>query len=146
MNTRVIAGIILLVVLLPLTVWAAQVPPRPRPDEPAALATVVTVQTAVVTTPVSPTLNAAANGGNTFANNGRVLLNIRNGSAVTLTATISTTYAPAGLTLSNMTVTVPAGQERIAGPFDPTLFNDSGGAVTANWSVTVTVTFAVIGW
>jgi hypothetical protein len=128
------------------TVQAMNAPPVLRGDGPATVAVTATVQTAVVTTPVSPTLNAASATGNAFANSGRVLLDVRNGYTATITGTVATTYSEAGLALASLNVAVPAGQERVAGPFEKRLFNTAAGFANVTWSATTSVTFVLLEW
>lgn len=110
---------------------------------PLAAATPVSVQT-ITWTGTTPTFNNASADGNTFVNNGSVLLYIKNGSGATITATLTTPQTVHGLAVSDLSVAVAAAGEKVAGPFGPETFNDSDGKVTVSWSATSSVTFAVL--
>ncbi len=67
--------------------------------------------------------------GDGFANNGNVFLEIFNGNAGAVVATIdayptgNTTPKPDGLTVTDRTVSIPAGETRMIGPFPPSIYN-----------------------
>ena len=78
--------------------------------------------------------------GNKFVNvTGQVFLFVKNESATdTLIATVITTFTKDGYALADMEQTIDAGDEALLGPFT-TLFNDSNGEVTINWTSSGTV-------
>ena len=84
-----------------------------------------------------PTLAAAA-AGQTFVNTGRTLLQVKNASASAITVTIpSKEKCNMGFT-HDVTVSIPATEERIIGPFNTTRFGTSIAlAYSAIASVTV---------
>jgi hypothetical protein len=94
---------------------------------------------------VTPTYATAASGGDTFVNNGRTFLVVKNGHA-TLTRTItidSLTNCNQGFD-HNLTITAPAVSEIWIGPFEPSRFNNSSGAVSATYSTEANLTVAAI--
>lgn len=95
-------------------------------------------------TGLNATYSAASGGGDKFTPTKRTMLHIKNGGGVSVTATITTPKTYAGLAVGDAAVTVPAGEERLAGPFDPELFQASDGLASIAWSATASVTFAVL--
>lgn len=87
---------------------------------------------------------AAAAGGDKFLNDGNTLLYIKNGGGSSINATVAAPGTPGGLTLTPPVVAVPAGGEKILGPFDPKYFNDASGFVNLTYSGVTSVTVAVI--
>jgi hypothetical protein len=88
------------------------------------------------------TYAAAASGeGNSFANSGNTFLHVKNGSGSEVTVTIASTAVVDGLAVADATVAVPAGEDRMIGPFSTTTF---GSTVTVTFSATTSVTVAAI--
>ncbi len=88
---------------------------------------------------------SAAGGGDKFVNTGNELLYIKNGGGSTITLTLDAQPVPGvGLTITDPTVSVTAGQEKIIGPFDPRYFTDSSGFLNLSYSAVTSVTVAVI--
>jgi hypothetical protein len=90
------------------------------------------------------TFSSASAGGDQFANTGRELLLVRNGGASSVTTTVAAQGRYRGVPFSNVTLTVPAGGEVIAGPFPPEVFNDANGRVNLSYSAVTSVTVAVL--
>jgi hypothetical protein len=86
-------------------------------------------------TGVKPTYNAATGAGDSFANLGRTILIIKNDDA----DTDCTVSIPAAVKCSlgydhDGGCKIPFGEERVFGPFSPTVFNDpETGFVTVNY-------------
>ncbi|WP_337187596.1 hypothetical protein [Phenylobacterium sp.] len=98
---------------------------------------------------IAPTYNAANSGGDTFLNDGRTYVHIKNGSGGSLTVTFAsvasyTDNALGTITLSNLAVAVPAGAERIVGFFPLARFNDVNGRVSMTYSGVTSLTVAVV--
>lgn len=96
----------------------------------------------------TPTYNTAATGGDTFQNDGRTYVHVKNGAASPITVTFASlaSYsdnALGDLTLSDIAVSVPASGEKVIGFFPPTRFN-SNGRVTMTYSSATSVTVAVV--
>lgn len=74
-------------------------------------------------------------------NDGNTRLRVVNGGAEALTVTIATPGSTGGLAIADRTVEVPAGEERIIGPFKKSLYNneDEQIEVTIDKSEEVTI-------
>lgn len=72
---------------------------------------------------------------------------VRNGGGVSLTVTLETAGTAEGNAIADPTVVIPAGQDRLIGPFTR-IFPQTGGTdegyVYVNYSVTASVTRAVL--
>jgi hypothetical protein len=93
---------------------------------------------------LNPTYAAAAAGGDEFANNGRRMLHVQNGSGSSITVTITTPGTTAGLSIADPAVTVPNSGSRMIGPFPTGLYNAADGNVDVAYSAVTSVTVAVI--
>lgn len=86
---------------------------------------------------ITPTTPAGANGGDSFPNNGNVILELINasGGAITVTADDPNSATPVSAQQFNpdVQISVPAGQRRIWGPFPPFRFNDVNGRVALTY-------------
>lgn len=101
------------------------------------------IQQAVVTG-LAPSFVAAAAGGDEFVNSGKAVLYVKNGGASSINVTIDS-QVPCNYGVDHdVTVAVPAGAERIIGPFPKTRFNDAYGKVKISYSAVTSVTVAVL--
>lgn len=92
---------------------------------------------------LTPAYTAVA-ASDTFANDGTVFLHVKNGGGSPDTVTITSVKTCDQGSTHNLTVSVPAGAERILGPFETSRFNDpTTGLVTAGHSFTTSVTAAL---
>jgi hypothetical protein len=82
-------------------------------------------------------LAANAGDGNSFPNDGKVFLQVANAGVAACVVTLVTSEEVDGLAIANPTVSVPAGQTYLIGPFKPSLF---GRTVTVTYDQVVTVT------
>lgn len=109
----------------------------------------LTLQTVDPVTGAIPTYSAV-NSSDTFVNDGKTSLHVKNNSGGSLTVTITSQVTSAtdedlgAVTLSNLTFTVANGAERILPFLKPARFNDSTGAVTVGYSTTTSVTAAAV--
>lgn len=106
--------------------------------------TVISVQQ-VSLSGIAPSFSAGdqANG-HQFANDGRTFLEVKNtgGSACTVTIRANG-YKIGGVTIQDQTVSVPATTgDRMIGPFDQSIFNQSGGVVNVDLSTGTGITIA----
>lgn len=91
---------------------------------------------------------SAAGGGDVANNaNGDTLIYVNNGSGSPITVTITAqNTAPKSslgtLTIVDLDVTVAAGAERILGPFNPTIWNNSSNQLEIGYSSATSVTVA----
>lgn len=108
----------------------------------------LTVQnTGLGTSALEPTYAAASAGGDTFVNgDGRVILHVKNGSGASIDVTITTPYSlRGGIAVDDPVTAVPAGEDRMIGPFDPAVFNAAAGTgVSVSYSAATSVTVAAI--
>jgi hypothetical protein len=108
------------------------------------MAVAFSVTTTAATGTVLPVLGAPDVTGNTFVNTGREWIEIANGSATPLTATIVTsgTYSVGTVSyaIADNVVVVANATSKICGPFDVGLY---GSVVTITWSSITTITARV---
>lgn len=97
---------------------------------------------------ITPTFASASSGGDVFDNSGSTLLYVKNGDSTghDVTLQIQNTLELGGITLSitDPTVTVPASDEKIIGPFPTQWFNDDNGQVNISYDATTSVTVGVL--
>ncbi|MHB1950159.1 MAG: hypothetical protein ACYCQK_01640 [Acidiferrobacteraceae bacterium] len=75
---------------------------------------------------LTPSFAAASSGGDQWAPTSTTFLAFKNGSGAAITVTITTTAVFYGQPLSNVSITVDAGAELWAGPFDPGMVQAAG--------------------
>lgn len=93
---------------------------------------------------LAPAFEAANVDGNSFASNRRRFLHVKNGSAGAVTVTLPTPAATGeGLDIEDQAISVPAGGERLAGPFGALFHQDSAQTVHVDYSAVTSVTVAV---
>ena len=84
----------------------------------------------------------------TFANTGKELLLVRNGSGAPITVTLTTQEVvddgEVDLDVEDPVITVPAGETHILGPFKCSVYNDTADKVTVALSAITTVTVQVV--
>ena len=99
----------------------------------------------VVASGLEQTKHAVATADNyIIRNNGRVFLHVVNGGGSPDTVTVVTPKTVADLAVSDLTVSVPAGEERFIGPFPPSVYNDGNGDIDVSHSFATSVTMAVL--
>lgn len=92
----------------------------------------------------APTFGAASAGGDSFANDGDTMLHVKNGGAGVVVVTVdSATLCSYGFD-HNITVSVPAGGERMIGRFLKARFDDADGRVNVSYDGVTSVTVAAI--
>jgi hypothetical protein len=104
----------------------------------------VLVAQSVVRAGVKPVYVAAAEAGDSFANTGDEFIHIKNGAGDPYVVTIATPATVDGLAVADRTVSIPAGEERMIGPFPSNTYNDSTGKVQLTYDGIVSVTIAII--
>lgn len=88
---------------------------------------------------------ASANAdGNKFSNDGRMFLHVKNGGGSSITVTIQTPGTVDDLAIADQAVVVTNGEERMIGPFPPTIYNQSDRMVYVDYSAVTSVTMAVL--
>lgn len=96
---------------------------------------------AVAQAGVGPTYVAAGAGGDTFANNGNTMLHVKNASGGALTVTVDSQKTCDQGFDHDVVVSVPAGSERMIGPFPVSRF---GRTASVSYSGVTSLTVAAI--
>lgn len=92
---------------------------------------------------LNPTYASAAAGGDKCEVGDRNFLHVKNGSASSVTVTLTATAAVRGQAVANLTVAVPASGERMIGPLAADLLqNQTDGLCAVGYSASATVTVA----
>lgn len=71
---------------------------------------------------LDPAYEAANVDGHAVTNDGRTILHVKNGDTVAHSVTVVTPKQVHGLDVADLVVSVPAGGERLFGPFPPVTF------------------------
>jgi len=104
--------------------------------------TAITVQVPTIAG-TEPTYTAATlTDGDDFLNSGKEFIHVVNGGGSPCVVTVPTPATVKGLAVEDKTVSVPAGEERMIGRFDPGLYNQSG-RCRVEYDQVTTVTVAV---
>lgn len=111
---------------------------------PRADLTVQQIQRLTGLTPAYTAAQAPGSGSNAFQNEGKTFVHIKNASGAPITATFQTPATLNDLAVADLVITVAAGAEKMAGPFEPGVFNQSDGKVYVDWSLETSVTAAVL--
>ncbi len=107
--------------------------------------TTLTAQQIVHVTGLIPVYAAPANADITFANDGRVFLEIANTGGAPITCTIYTPRTVDGLDVAENIISIAATSgHKLVGPFPAQTYNQSGGMVTALLSTVATMTIALL--
>ena len=96
----------------------------------------------VVRSGLNPSYASAAAGGDDFPNDGkRTFAHVKNGGASAITVTLDITQTVDGQAVTDPTVSIPAGEERMIGPFPVAYY---GASVGLSYSDVTSVTVAAI--
>lgn len=99
--------------------------------------------TNILNSGITPAYGAANADGHYFANDGRVLLQVKNTNGSTRTVTVQTPATVGGLAVAEVAVVVPITTgDKMIGPFDPSLFNQAGGLVYVDFDAVADLTIA----
>lgn len=93
---------------------------------------------------IAPTFAAADAAGDEFANGGRTFLWVKNGGAAAITVTVDSVKKCDQGFDHDLSISVPAGGERLIGPFEPGRFNNSSSRVKVTYSAVASVTVAAV--
>ena len=88
---------------------------------------------------------AADVAGDTFVNDGNVVLLMRKSGVGDLTVTLATPATPKGLVIAPLVIVAGASSLTVLGPFPPAVFNNASGQVSMTYSGVTNLTFGVIG-
>ncbi len=78
-----------------------------------------------------------------FLNDGRTYIHIINGGGSPDTVTVVSQAIEDGLAVADLAVVVPAGEERVLGPFNTRIYNDASGLLNFGHSFITSVTQGV---
>lgn len=95
-------------------------------------------------TGLSPTYSTASASGDTFSNDGKTLLHVKNDGAASITVTAAGIGKCSQGFIHDLDVTVAAGGEEIIGPFDWKRFNNDQQKVSLSYSDATAVTVAAV--
>lgn len=99
---------------------------------------------AITQSGIKPTFAAASAGGDTFTHGKKVYFYIKNDDASPHTATLVSQFsAVPSVGPVNLDIVVPAGEERVAGPFSDN-FKDGNGDVNITYDAVTSVSVAVL--
>lgn len=108
------------------------------------MASALTVQD-ITLSGLAPSYVAADATGNYFTNQtGRTFLHVKNGGTAAIDVTVDSQQLCSFGFDHNNVVSVPAGGERMIGPFTTTRWNDANGRVNVSYSGVTSVTIAVL--
>jgi len=93
---------------------------------------------------ITPSFSSAEAGGDTFDNNGRTFLHVNNGGAAQITVTIASKKPCNQGFTHDLTVDIPASEERQIGPFEADRFNNTEGEVEVSYSDVSSVQVAAV--
>jgi len=89
-------------------------------------------------------LVAAAELGDEFANDGKQLVVVANGSVAAVEVTFTTQKTVDGEAVDDKVIDVPAGEQHLLGPFSTHVYNDGDGMVQVGYESHTDVTVGVI--
>lgn len=99
----------------------------------------------VVRAGLTPVFSAANADGHSVANDGHVMLEVKNGSGAPITVTVQTPGTVDGLAIAELVVTIPATSgDKMIGPFQPGIYNQADGTIYVDFSAVTTVTVAAV--
>ena len=93
---------------------------------------------------LNPSYAAAAGGGDEFVNAGVEFIHVKNDDASSMDLTIVTQNTSDDLAVADRVISIPAGEERIIGPFPTGIYNDANGKVQLTYSSVTSLTVGVI--
>jgi len=94
---------------------------------------------------LAPNYSNAAGGGDKCAPGDRNFVHVKNGSGASITVTLTAAAVVRGQAVSNVTVTIAAGADKMIGPLNEDLLkNASDGLCAIGYSSATTVTVAAL--
>lgn len=103
----------------------------------------IAIQT-VLKTGINPTYDSAAGGGDQFANDGKTMYMLVNGSGGIIVATFVTQATKDGLAVADRDVNVPATDSAWVADLDPNVYNDTDGNVQVTYDGVASLTVAAV--
>lgn len=93
---------------------------------------------------LEPEYAACTAGGDEFVNTGDEFIHIKNAAIDAQTVTIEVQKTVDSLAVTDRAVAIPAGEERMIGPFPTATYNDGDDAIQLTYSGVITLTIAII--
>jgi hypothetical protein len=93
---------------------------------------------------LSPSYGTCAGGGDQFLNASNTFIHVKNGDASPHTVTIVTQSTSDGLAVADRAVAIPAGEERLIGPFPSAIYDDGNGKVQLTYDAVTSMTIAAL--
>lgn len=93
---------------------------------------------------LKPSYGVCASGGDEFVNSGKDFIHVKNGDASPHTVTVDSQQACNQGFDHDAAVAIPAGEERMIGPFSKDRFNDSEEKVQISYDAVTSMTIAAI--
>ena len=95
---------------------------------------------------IIPVFNVAAVAGDSFLNNGKTFLHVKNASAAAINVTIDSKALSNYGTDVDLIISIPANGEKVLAPFEIGRFNNNFGIISFTYSAVASVTVAVISF
>ena len=105
----------------------------------------LTVQN-ILPTGIIPTFNVTAVAGDSFLNNGKTFLHVKNASATAVNVTVDSKALSNYGTDVDIIISIPATGEKVLGPFEVGRFNNNFGIANVTYSAVTSVTVSVISF
>jgi hypothetical protein len=94
---------------------------------------------------LTPVFSTVTSEGVSVANDGRMVLEVKNTSASSVNVTVQTPGSIDGLAIADLVVAVPATNgDKIIGPFQPGIYNQPDGTIYVDFSAVASVTVAAL--
>ena len=99
----------------------------------------------VVRTGLTPVFSAANADGHSIANDGKVVLEVKNTSGAPINVTIQTPGSVDGLAIADLVVAIPlTSGDKIIGPFPPGIYNQADGTIYVDFAAAPGLTVAAL--
>ena len=93
---------------------------------------------------IEPNFAPASVGGDSFPNDGRTYLHVKNASVADINVTVDS-FTPCNHGFDHdLVISIPAGEERLIGTFATNRFNNEQSMVNVNYSMSVDVSVAAL--
>jgi hypothetical protein len=97
----------------------------------------------ITRTGLKPVYSAASTAGDEFVNSGSEFIHVKNGGGTSRIVSIVTPLLVDGLAVVDREVTVPAGEEKMIGPFQSAVYSNAG-SVSLTYDSITSLTLALL--